>query len=212
MARGAAESTDVHHRLFARWYPRVARSADAKGGAEHRRELLAGLAGRVVEVGAGNGLNFSRYPAEVSEVIAVEPEPRLRRSAEQAATAAPVPVRVVPGRAEALPDGLADLDAAVLSLVLCSIPDVEAAMSELRRVLRPGAEIRFYEHVRSEGTWAARAQRLADLVWPRVSGGCHLSRRSTDAIDRAGFDVVSSRRFRFLGLPHVVGSARLPTT
>lgn len=210
MSRPAPRSDgDLYHRLFARWYPRIARSADRKGGDEHRRELLAGLTGRVVEVGAGHGPNFAWYPDSVTEVVAVEPEPRLRRHAEDAAASAPVPVRVVPGRAEQLPDEASGVDAAVLSLVLCSLPDVDGALGELRRTLPEGGELRFYEHVRSEGRWAAVAQRIADVAWPRVAGGCHLSRSSVDAIEAAGFEVVSLRRFRFLGIPHVIGRARV---
>ena len=130
-------------------YPRCAARADARGAAEHRRRLVAGLSGRVIEVGAGHGANFAHYPAGVTEVVAVEPEPTLRGLAEKAARAAAVRVSVLDGTAEALPgDGY---DAAVTSLVLCSVPDQATALAEIRRVLRPGGELRFYEHVVPEG-------------------------------------------------------------
>src|SRR3954453_23887255 len=98
-----AETGEVRPRFFARMYPQAAATADARGGAEHRRRLLAGLRGRVLEIGAGHGANFDHYPADVSEVVAVEPEPDLRAKASEAARDAPVPVRLVTGTADALP-------------------------------------------------------------------------------------------------------------
>src|SRR5918998_6700916 len=93
----------VSHPIFARVYERLSVSMDEAGVAEHRRDLVAGLSGRVIEVGAGNGLQFAHYPPAVTEVVAVEPEPRLRASAVRAAAQAPVPVRVVDALAEDLP-------------------------------------------------------------------------------------------------------------
>jgi ubiquinone/menaquinone biosynthesis C-methylase UbiE len=174
---------------------------------------LAGLVGRVIEVGAGHGLNFGHYPPTVTEVLAVEPEAHLRHLAT--AAAAPVPVTVVDGVAEALPAEDGSFDAAVASLVLCSVPDQGRALAELRRVLRPGGELRFYEHVRAERPGFARFQRAVDMVWPAVGGGCHTSRDTVKAIEGAGFVVESCRRFRFLveavalpTSPHVLGVAR----
>jgi ubiquinone/menaquinone biosynthesis C-methylase UbiE len=206
--------TEVRHPLFARLYARLSPGVERKGGAEHRAELLAGVAGRVVEVGAGNGLNFAHYPAAVTEVVAVEPEPYLRERAAEAAAAAPVPVRVVEGVADALPARDGEFDAAVASLVLCSVPDQAAALAEIRRVLRPGGELRFYEHVVSDRPRTARLQRRADDwgLWPRLSGGCHASRDTTAAIEAAGFAIERCRRFPFaagpVSLTHVIGLAR----
>ena len=205
----------VHHPLFARIYSRFAPREDERGQAENRQELLAGLSGRVIEVGAGTGLNFARYPATVTEVIAVEPEPYLRAKAEEAAATAPVPVRVVDGVADELPVADESVDAGVVSLVLCSVPDQAAALAELRRVIRPGGELRFYEHVVSNRASRRRFQRVMDAtVWPHVAGGCHMTRDTRDAIDKAGFIVQRSRRFPFppgaVSLPHILGSARRP--
>src|SRR4051794_7422805 len=111
---------------------------DELGVAAHRRELLDGLEGRVVEIGAGTGASFRHYPLGVSEVVAVEPEPYLHALATQAARGAAVPVRVVDATAEALPLDDGSCDAAVASLVLCSVADPAVALAELRRVLRPG--------------------------------------------------------------------------
>src|SRR6184192_3710117 len=112
--------------------------------------MLEGLAGRVLEVGAGNGLNFVHYPDTVTEVVAIEPEPFLRARAEEAANLTTVPIRVVDGVAGRLPVDDQSMDAAVASLVLCSVPDQAAALAELRRVIRPGGQLRFYEHVHSD--------------------------------------------------------------
>src|SRR3954470_16557549 len=132
------------HPLFARMWIKGSPGAEKRGVAEHRREMLAGLSGRVIELGAGNGLNFEHYPDTVTEVLAVEPEPTLREAAVAAAGRAPVPLTVIEGVADALPAEDESFDAAVASLVLCSVPDQTAALAELRRVLKPGGELRFY--------------------------------------------------------------------
>ncbi len=215
MSADTSSQQRVRHPLFARLYDRLSRRAEGQGIAEHRRELLTGLTGRVVEVGAGNGLNFAHYPTTVTEVLAVEPEPYLHARATEAARTAPVPVRVLDGTADALPVEDASVDAAVASLVLCSVPDQHQALAELHRVLRPGGELRFYEHVRADTPLLAAAQRAADaLIWPRIAGGCHTSRNTPTALTQAGFTLETIRAFRFppafLANPHVLGSARRP--
>jgi ubiquinone/menaquinone biosynthesis C-methylase UbiE len=213
----ASRPSTKRHPVFARFYARISPTMDAQGAVEHRRRLLAGLAGRVLEVGAGNGLNFAHYPTAVAEVLAVEPEPSLRDLAEIAAGQAPVPVRVVDGTADALPAPDASTDAAVASLVLCSVPEQSRALAELHRVLRPGGELRFFEHVRADTAGLARVQRLADLLWPTLLGGCHTSRDTLAAITAAGFEITSLQRFRFPdsrlpqpAAPHVLGVAHRP--
>lgn len=206
---------DIHHPLFARLYERISEQADQRGAAEHRSTLLEGLSGHVIEVGAGNGRNFAHYPSSVTEVLAVEPEPRLRATAERAAADASVRVQVVTGVAERLPAEDASFDAGVASLVLCTVRDQQRALAELRRVIRPGGELRFYEHVVSNRPSTARIQRVLDAtLWPRVSGGCHLARDTHSAIERAGFEIETSRRFPFgpsaLGpkIAHITGRGR----
>src|SRR5437667_11097592 len=122
--------TTVRHPVFARVYEHVAAVGERKGAGEHRDELLGGLSGRVIEVGAGHGMNFSHYPTSVSEVVAVEPEDFLRAHAEEAAAGAPVTIRVIDGTADALPFPDASFDAGVASLVLCSVPDQSRALPE----------------------------------------------------------------------------------
>lgn len=206
----------VHHPIFARLYAKTSSAAEEGEQAEHRQRTLAGLSGRVIEVGAGNGLNFPHYPRSVEEVVAVEPESYLRDRAAEVAGEAPVPVRVMDGLAERLPVEAESFDAGVTSLVLCSVASQEKALSELFRVIRAGGELRFYEHVVSTSPRTARLQRAAEVVWTRVSGGCHLSRDTMGAIERAGFVVESCDRFPFTPMPvppripHVLGVARRP--
>ncbi len=203
------------HPMFARVYARVAEISERRGGAEHRRKLLAGLRGRVIEVGAGSGANFKHYPSSVSGVIAVEPELYLRERAQIAAARASVPVSVEDGDADRLPGEAESFDAGVIALVLCTVPDQQRALAELHRVIRPGGELRFYEHVISESAWEARFQRLADATfWPHLAGGCHLARNTGVAIEQAGFQIETFERFRFSPAallpadPHILGVAR----
>jgi ubiquinone/menaquinone biosynthesis C-methylase UbiE len=205
------EPRPVHHPLFARVYARVGHLMDAEIG-DHRRRLLAGLTGRILEIGAGNGLNFLHYPATVTQVLAVEPEPYLRRLALAAARQAPVPIRVVAGTAEVLPAPDASFDAVVASLVLCTVADPDQALAEVRRVLRPGAMLRFYEHVRASDPRLARWQDRLERPWGWLVGGCHPNRDTVAAIGAAGLQVVQLDRFDLqampaLARPHVLGAA-----
>lgn len=210
-------TTDVRHPVFARLYNRLSEQMEAAGGGEHRRRLLAGLTGEMIEVGAGNGLNLRHYPGTVTRVLAVEPEPYLREKAARNAARSSVPVDVVAGTAEALPAADATFDAAVCSLVLCSVAEPSVALAEIRRVLKPGGELRFYEHVRAEGRSLARLQRAMDATfWPKMAGGCHAGRDTVAEITRAGFVVEALEVFRFPEgrvpvptSPHVIGSARV---
>jgi len=208
----------VKNPLFARYFNRFAARREERGNRELRQELLSGLSGRVIEVGAGNGLNFPHYPGAVREVVAVEPEPYLRDRAAEAAAAASVPIRVTDGTAGDLPAADGEFDAVVVSGLLCSVPDAPAALAEFRRVLRPGGQLRFYEHVRSRDAIFARYQRAADLIWPRLMGGCHVERRTQSAIGGV-FTLERCRGFRFPPsaafspvAPRIIGVARKAET
>ena len=187
----------VENPVFARVFHRFLGRDRGRGERDLRRELLAGARGRVVEVGAGNGINFEHYPTSVEELIAVEPEPYLRAQAERASAGAPVPTRVVSGVADALELADGSVDAVVVSGVLCSVPDQHEALAEFRRVLRAGGELRFYEHVRSRRPGFARWQRHVDPVWSRLMGGCHTDRDTLGAITGAGFELERCRGFGF---------------
>lgn len=215
--RAKPPASPVHHPLFARFYARASAAAEGTVGGL-RDELLAGLSGRVIEIGAGNGLNFAHYPRTVSEVVAIEPERSLRQLAVTAALRSDVPVDVVPGVAEALPVKSEAFDAAVVSLVLCSVRDVPRALAEVRRVLRPGGEMRFLEHGRGGGPAMLSVQRGLDrTVWPLLFGGCHVSRDTVGALRDAGYEVGPHRRLllpghgvRTPGSYFVLGTARRP--
>lgn len=204
---------DIRHPLFARCFDRLSRSMEPELG-RHREALLAGLSGRVLELGAGNGVNFGHYPPTVDQVVAVEPEPYLRAKAERAARSAPVPLEVRSGVADELEFPDASFDAVVACLVLCTVPDLARALSEQRRVLRRGGELRFFEHVRSSAPTKSKLQALADgsRIWPLIGGGCHCGRDTVAAITAAGFDVKRSHSVDvglswMLTNPHVLGCA-----
>ncbi len=210
-----AAPTTVNHPFFARLWPLIAaRETDAVR--QLRRENLAGLSGRVLEVGAGVGTNFDCYPASVEQVIAVEPEARLAARAKAAAQDATVPV-LVTGETVETYIATEPFDAVVCSLVLCSVKEPESVLQQLFSVLRPGGELRYLEHVASPG-WRGRLQRLADsTLWPRLFGNCHTHRDTERAIVAAGFDVDTARRESTLPswvpLPaseFVLGRARRP--
>jgi ubiquinone/menaquinone biosynthesis C-methylase UbiE len=207
----------TQHPIFSRVYPHIARAAEKGGAAEHRQTLLAGLQGRVIEVGAGHGLNFAYYPPTVTEVVAVEPEAHLRDLAQRAAEQVTVRVNVVAGSAEALPAGDGGFDAAVVSLVLCSVPDQDLALREIHRVLRADGELRFYEHVIALESRVARVQRVLDAtIYPYLTGGCHCARDTGAAIAGAGFQIEREERIAFKPsplvptIPHILGTGRRP--
>jgi ubiquinone/menaquinone biosynthesis C-methylase UbiE len=196
-------------------YMRMTAGGAAKEEEEHRARMLEGIAGRVIEVGAGHGLNFPHYPKTVESVLAVEPEPVLREAATKAAAGAKVPIEVVAGVADSLPAEDESFDAAVASLVLCTVPDQQRALDELRRVIKPGGELRFYEHVVSRNRFKSGMQRFGDRTfWPLIAGGCHAARDTGPAIERAGFSIESQERFPYSpspilpSMPHILGRAR----
>jgi SAM-dependent methyltransferase len=155
----------------------------------------------------------------VSAVSAPEPEPTLRAMAQEAAADAPVPIRVRDGLAGAIPFDDGAFDAGVCAGLLCSVEDPAAALGELARVIRPGGELRFYEHVASPRRRAAGLQRALDVtgLWSRAMGGCHTARRTDAAIRAAGFHITRIERFSFRPTlldtpvaPKVLGRARRP--
>lgn len=207
----------VRHPIFARIFTKASVQAERRGSAEHRERLLATLSGRVIEVGAGNGLNFPHYPGAVDEVVAVEPEPYLRARAEESAAGASVRVRVIDGLADRLPVEDASFDAGVASQLLCSVREQGEALSEFFRVIRPGGQLRFYEHVASERAFLVGVERVfSKLVYSHVSGGCHLNRDTGAAIERAGFRTFSVERFPYTPFPfpprvsYILGAADRP--
>jgi SAM-dependent methyltransferase len=175
---------------FARFLERREQRRPDPGARELRRTLLAGLSGRVLEVGSGDGRSFEHYPPTVSALLAVEPDPTARESAAERARGAAVPIEIVDGVAERLPAEHSSMDAVVVMGVLCSVDDPAVVLQELRRVLRPGGELRFWEHVRSKHVLFRAFQRVVDrLFWTRALGGCETTRDTEAAIRSAGFDI-----------------------
>jgi SAM-dependent methyltransferase len=201
---------------FARYLERREQRKPDLRAREHRRGLLAGVRGRVVEVGCGDGRAFELYPPEVESVLAVEPDPTARAVAAERAREAEVPIDVVHGTAEALPAADGAFDAAVAVWVLCTVPEPAAALAELHRVVRPGGELRFYEHVRSKNAPFRWFQRAIDgLFWTRLLGGCVTTRDTTAAIRAAGFEIDdlergfhSSSLLTITSAPYIIGTAR----
>jgi ubiquinone/menaquinone biosynthesis C-methylase UbiE len=205
------------HPIFARFYARISLLME-RGIAAHRTTLLDGLSGRVIEVGAGNGLNFSHYPDKVTEVIAVEPEPHLRALAATTAGQTGVPITIVDGLANQLPEEDGSCDAAIASLVLCSVPDPGTALAEIRRVLKRGGQLRFFEHVQATTRGRRRLQKALDAtIWPWFGGGCHCGRDTQTAIERAGFIIdhidrltTADTQIPFPTAPQILGTATRP--
>jgi SAM-dependent methyltransferase len=185
-----------------------------------RRRLLTGLRGRIVEVGCGDGRAFEHYPPDVTGVLAVEPDPIARAAAAERAEDAQVPIEVVDGTAESLPAEDGGFDAAVCMWVLCTVPDPAASLLEVRRVLVPSGELRFYEHVRSRNRLFYGIQRAVDsLFWTEALGGCRTTRDTEAAIRAAGFEIVSLDRgfhsssvLTITSAPYVLGLAQVDST
>lgn len=201
---------------FGRMFVRVGPRMDRRGADAHRQELVHGLSGDVLEIGAGYGATFPFYPTDVRSLLALEPDTGLRERAEAAAAKSPLTIRVEDGRAESIPLADSSVDAVVFSLVLCSVTDQAAALAEAARVLRPEGTLAFYEHVRSTGRGVGFIEDIATPVWSRVAGNCHPNRDTLASIAAAGFRVQTVRRFGFSVLPavppaaHVLGRAAPP--
>ena len=197
------------HPIFARAWDLVVRLG-GRTEQRNREELIGGVRGTVLEIGAGTGLNLVRYERGI-RVVAVEPEPTMARTAAGRARHARASVSVLRGVAEHLPFRDGAFDAVVACYVLCSVADLRGALAELRRVLRAGGEIRVYEHVRSRRPTAARLQDLVTPVWHRCGCNCHPNRDTVGALRDAGFRV--EVRPASYGpptpvRPHVLGVAR----
>jgi len=186
---------DLYDTLMAR--------ADQAGLAAWRRELTRGLAGEVLEIGAGTGLMFPHYD-EGLRVTAVEPDEAFRARAAKRAEEAKARIALTGGSAEALPFESGRFDAVLLSLVLCSVTSVPEVLREIARVVRPGGEVRLIEHVRSEDPRVGKLMDLVDPLWLRLNQqGCHLNRPTEALLGEAGFTLREARPFQVfaLGMP-----------
>ena len=177
-------------RILAALYDRGARRVEEAGLRARRRELLAGLSGDVLEIGAGTGLNLEHYPTGVRLVL-LEPDPHMRRRLAARLAGLPLGAEIVPASAEELPFPDSSFDAVVSTLVLCSVANLGRALAEVRRVLRPGGGLALIEHVRGEGALAGFQEAIAPPS--RLVSSCSPNRRTAEAVRAAGFVLIEER-------------------
>jgi len=201
----------LSERWFAWFYTSMRNKTEETYG-PLREALLAGITGRVLEIGAGIGGNFCHYHG-VDELIAIEPNPYMFHELERAANDVGFSITLAEGFAEEIPLPGNAVDAVVCTLVLCSVDDVEQAMREIRRVLRPGGKVYFLEHVAAPNrTWLRRIQNIVRPTWGCLGDGCQTNRETWRAIDAAGFaevDIEHRRLSNALPIitPHIIGYA-----
>ena len=174
-------------RAFAGIYDPTLWVGERAGMRRHRRDLLAGARGRTLEIGSGTGLNLEHYPADLDGLVLAEPNPSMRKRLEKAMRRTRRDAQVIDAAAERLPFDDATFDTVVSTLVLCTVGAPDAALREIRRVLRPGGQLLFIEHVRSDSPRLARWQDRLARPWRRFAEGCHCNRATLELIDACGF-------------------------
>ena len=190
--------------LFASLYDRLTAGAEAAGLARHRGLLLASAHGRVLEIGAGTGANLPYYPESIEALTLAEPEPPMARRLARRAASLPRHVEIVGAPAERLPFADARFDTVISTLVLCTVVDQARALAEIRRVLAPGGQLLFLEHVRSDDGRLARWQDRLNGLNRIVAHGCNCNRATVEAIQAAGFDITRLSREQFPKAPPFV--------
>jgi ubiquinone/menaquinone biosynthesis C-methylase UbiE len=176
-------------RLFAATYDRGLKATEEAGLRQMRSELLAGAEGRVVEIGAGTGVNLDLYPDTIGSLTLVEPDPHMAKRLRSKLQASPREAEIVAAPAESLPLQSADFDTAVATLVLCTVPDPVAAVAELARVLKPGGRLLFIEHVRARDARLARWQDRLERPWRFLADGCHCNRDTLATLAASRFEL-----------------------
>jgi len=200
---------------FSPWYDGFMQRSEEETLRSWRASLLSPLEGEVLDLGAGTGANVPFWPAAVEHVVAAEPDPGMARKLRERARV-DRRIEVVTSAAERMPFADEAFDVVVSTLVLCTVDDLERSVAEIRRVLRPGGKLVFLEHVAAENRVLRQvAQRVAEPFWTPIAGGCHLTRRTHVAIERAGFTIDSLTRESMRGALPVVretvrGVARKP--
>jgi ubiquinone/menaquinone biosynthesis C-methylase UbiE len=197
-------------RAFSAAYDRGFQGAEDAGLRQMRRELLAQARGRVLELGAGTGLNLEHYPEEIDALTLVEPDPhmtkQLREKLARSGRISGVSVVEAPG--EGLPFANGSFVTVVVTLVLCTVPDPEATLAEVKRVLTPDGQLLFLEHVRSRDDGLAKWQDRLERPWRFLADGCHCNRDTVAAIDAAGFELGDVESDELPKLPPLVRPLR----
>ncbi|HEY6006069.1 MAG TPA: class I SAM-dependent methyltransferase [Anaeromyxobacter sp.] len=181
-------------RIFAAGYDRMMASSERAGLSQHRAELLANVAGRVLEIGGGTGANLRFYDRRVAELVITEPEEPMARRLERKLRAYAIPTRVIRAPAEQLPLESETFDCVVSTLVLCTVADPERALGEVRRVLKPTGRLLFIEHVRSDDPRLASWQDRLRGPWAWLGCGCQCNRTTVDTMRSVGLSVTDLRR------------------
>ena len=176
------------HKWFAAVYDRLLASQEKKFLGDIRAQMLADLTGDVLEIGAGTGANFKYYPKDL-RVIATEPDPYMLERARARLGAASAKIDLRQASAEDLPFADSSFDFVIDTLVLCSVPDPSKALAEIKRVLKPGGELRLYEHVRYENPVGGLSQDIISPAWQWFGAGCHPNRRTEQTLRDAGFEL-----------------------
>lgn len=198
-------------RLFAALYDTVSKGSEAAGMREERQRLLAQAEGTTLEIGAGTGLNLEHYPEAVTRLVLVEPDRHMRRRLARRLEALGRTAEIVDGSIDDLPFPDATFDTAVVTYVLCSVPDQEEALAEIARVLKPSGRFLFLEHVRSDDPKLARRQDRIRPLYNLV--GCNPNRDTLATIESSALTVESVRHGEVPKAPQVerpliVGTAR----
>jgi ubiquinone/menaquinone biosynthesis C-methylase UbiE len=197
----------LYGRFFAATYDRMMAGTEEAGLARMRAELIPRAEGRVIEIGAGTGRNLDHYTGAARQLVLTEPEEPMAARLRARAAATDLPVEVTSAPAESLPFEDASFDTAVTTLALCTVDDPDQALAELRRVLRPGGQLLFLEHVRSRNPRLARWQDRFAPVWRMVGHGCNCNRPTADSIRRAGFELEQLEHDRVPKAPPIVRPA-----
>jgi ubiquinone/menaquinone biosynthesis C-methylase UbiE len=206
----------VSGRFFACGYDRFMAGTEARTLRAHRRALLAGASGQVLEIGGGTGANLPFYGADVEGLAVTEPEEPMARRLERRLREQRPNAELVLAPAEQLPFEDDRFDTAVSTLVLCTVSDQPRALGELRRVLKPGGRLLFIEHVRADSARLARWQDRLNGMQQRLAGGCNCNRATLDGIRAAGFTIAAvehdeMKRVPPIVKPLVIGTATITT-
>jgi len=212
-ARGIVMLKRLFLRCYAATYDLFIGPAERAGLREQRHDLLAQATGATVEIGAGTGLNLPHYPPAVTRLVLIEPDPYMARRLRRRAARSGRAVEIVNATAGPLPLPDASFDTAVVTFALCSVPDEQAALGEIARVLAPGGRLLFLEHVRSADPGIAARQDKMPFPYPLV--GCHPNRDTLRAIEASPLAVESVRHGELpkapkIERPMIVGAARRP--